>query len=117
MISCKHCQNQKMIKNGIVKGKQRYLCTSCKKTTRQGDDRVKYSLETKRRVLQLYTEGMGIRAIERLEKIAGSLIVDWLRSFGKLLDKKLKMTPVADDAKEVPVLEVDELFSYCQKKT
>ena len=116
MFLCKSCGSDKVVKNGIVKNKQRYLCKSCRKTSRDGDKRVKYSLETKIKVIKLYTEGVGIRGIERLEGISAPLIVSWIRDFGKTLRAKISSTKVPDDVKEIEILEVDELFTYYKKK-
>ena len=117
MISCKHCQIKNIVKSGLVSGKQRYLCQNCKRTTRLGDKRVKYAPEKKKRAIALYLEGMGIRAIGRLEEVSTALLVYWFRDLGKKIDKKLNSGEVSDDEKEIEVLEVDELFSHVQKKT
>jgi len=29
MIRCKHCGNKKVVKSGVVNGRQRYLCKAC----------------------------------------------------------------------------------------
>lgn len=116
MTCCKHCGKEKVVKNGIVKGKQRYLCRECGKTSRAGDDREKYGVEDKIKVIKLYTEGVGIRSIERLEGIPSSLIVQWIRGFARMLKAKLCATEVPTELKEIQILEVDELFTYYQKK-
>jgi transposase-like protein len=69
MILCKYCGSAECVKNGLIKEKQRYLCKACFKTFRVGDDREKYSLERRIKAVKLYTEGMGLRSIERLENI------------------------------------------------
>lgn len=116
MILCKHCGSEDLVKDGLVKNKQRYLCNACSRTFRVGDDREKYSIESKIRVVKLYTEGLGLRSIERLEKIPSSLLVHWIRGFSKLIREKLCTTPIPNDAKELEILEIDELFTYYQKK-
>ena len=104
------------VKNGFVKNKQRYLCRECGKTTRIGDEREEYSIEQKIRVVRLYTEGMGLRAIERLENIPAALLVNWIRNFAKTIKEKLCLTQIPGDLKEIEILEIDELFTYYQKK-
>lgn len=116
MFCCKHCGGFHGVKNGFVKNKQRYLCRECGKTTRVGDERERYSLKQKIRVVKLYTEGMGFRAIERLENIPASLLVNWIRTFAKTLKEKLCLTQIPKDLKEIEILEIDELFTYYQKK-
>lgn len=116
MLCCKHCGSDNVVKNGFVENKQRYLCKECNKTTREGDKRVKYSIRSKVKVIKLYTEGMGIRAIERIENIPAPLLVRWIRDFGKILKTKLSSTKIPNNLKEIEILEVDELFTYYQKK-
>ncbi|MCP5369143.1 MAG: IS1 family transposase [Rickettsiaceae bacterium] len=116
MILCKHCGSDKSVKNGEVKGKQRFLCKCCGKTFREGDKRIKYTIQQHIRVVKLYTEGVGLRSIERLENIPSSLLVHWIRGFGKALKEKLCTTEVPSDAKEIAILELDELYTYYQKK-
>jgi insertion element IS1 protein InsB len=117
MTLCKHCGSDTLVKDGLVKGKQRYLCKSCHKTFRVGDDRERYSIESRIKVVKLYTEGLGLRAIERLENIPSSLLVHWIRGFSRMIREKLCTTAIPEDAKEVEILEVGELFTYYQKKT
>ena len=62
-------------KLACVKNKQRYLCREWGKTTRVGDKREKYGIEQKIKVAKLFTEGVSIRSIERIENIPASLIV------------------------------------------
>ncbi len=65
-------------KLACVKNKQRYLSRECGKTTRVGDKREKYGIEQKIKVVKLFTEGVSIRSIERIENIPASLIFYWV---------------------------------------
>lgn len=116
MTSCKYCGSKRVVKDGMLKGKQRYLCKECKRTSRSGDDREKYSIEKKIQVIKLYTEGMGMRSIERIEKVPIALLVHWFRNFGKMIREKLSATVIPDNVKDIAILEADELFTYYQKK-
>ncbi|WP_339041173.1 hypothetical protein [Candidatus Lariskella endosymbiont of Hedychridium roseum] len=116
MLSCKHCGRIGSTKNGYIKGRQRYKCLECKKSYKSGDMRVKYSLNKKMKVVSMYLEGVGIRSIERLEKVSSSLIIKWIRKFSKLLKQRLNDVTIPEDAKQISIIELDELFSYCQKK-
>ena len=84
MENCKYCLSDKLVKNGIVHGKQRFKCKDCGKNSRAGDLREKYSTEVKIKVVKMYLEGMGIRAIERLEGVSNPLIIQWIRKFSKI---------------------------------
>ncbi len=116
MAICKHCGSEKAVKDGVVKNKQRYRCRSCSKTFRDGDDRQKYTLEQKIKAIKLYTDGVGMMTIERSEGISSPLLIHWIRSFGKILRKAVAAVKIPEDAKKIEILEVDELFTYYQKK-
>ena len=77
---------------------------------------IEKSMEQKIKVVKLFTEGMGIRWIERVENIPSSLIVHWIRGLSKMLKAKLCATEIPAELKEIEILEMDELFTYYQKK-
>ena len=116
MIKCKDCGRGNGVKNGYVEGKQRYKCKDCNKTYRTGDLRERYDSDKKLKVLLMYLEGVGIRTIERLENVPNPLIIKWIRKFSEILRQKLNETKIPDNAKDIQIIELDELFSYCQKK-
>ena len=113
---CKHCGSKERVKNGYVGGKQRYKCRSCGKTYRQGDLREKYTNEQRLRCIKWYLEGTGIMAIERMEGLSNPLIIKWIRKFAKILRARINEVEILDDAREIQIIELDELFSYCQKE-
>ena len=43
MDHCKYCGHQSFVKNGFVRGFQRYRCRSCGRNQIEGDRREKYS--------------------------------------------------------------------------
>lgn len=116
MKQCKHCNSSKLSLSGIVKGKQRYKCKDCKRTCREGDKRVIHSYEKRIKVIRSYLEGVGIRSIERLENISAPMVINLVRNFSKKLQEKLKSQKVPDKIRDIEILEIDELFTYCQKK-
>jgi transposase-like protein len=115
-IKCKHCRSNRKVKSGYVQGKQRYQCKTCHKTYREGDSRERYSMEKKLGVIKWYLEGVGIRSIERMEQVPNPLIIKWIRKFGKIVKQRLNETEIPEDAKKIEIIELDELFAYCQKK-
>ena len=68
------------------------------------------------RVIKWYLEGVGIRSIERMEGVSAALIVYWTRKASLLLKEKIINVQVPDNIRDIEILEVDELSSYCQKK-
>ena len=79
-IKCPYCNSNRINKDGIIKGKQRYLCRDCKRTFRDGvNKRSKYTENDKIKVIKMYLENMGIRSIERLTGITDTTIINWIR--------------------------------------
>jgi transposase-like protein len=117
MEYCKGCGGKDLVKNGrSPEGAQKYKCKSCSRTYRAGDNRLKHSMERRIRVMKMYLEGIGIRTIERLENVSAALIVYWIRHFGELIRKELRRQVIPDKPQEIEILELDELFTYYQKK-
>lgn len=48
MIQCKRCKSEIAVKNGMVRGRQRYRCGACGYNFIEGDRRVKESLVAKK---------------------------------------------------------------------
>lgn len=115
MLTCKHCSSSKLVKNGLVKRKQRYECKDCGKTFREGDNREKYDFNKQMKVLSWYLEGAGIRSISRMEGVSSPVIIDWIRDYAKIVREKINEVKLPEDIKEIQILEVDELFTYYQK--
>ena len=75
----------------------------------------KYNQDQRWRVRKWYLEGAGILSIERMEGVPNPLIIKWIRNFSKILREKLNATPIPEDAKDIEIVELDELLSYCKK--
>jgi hypothetical protein len=54
-------------------------------------------------------------SIERMEGVPNPLIVQWIRKLSKIIRQKLSEATIPQNAKEIQVLELDELFTYCKK--
>jgi transposase-like protein len=115
-LLCKHCGECKIVKAGLSKGKQRYKCKICNKVFSDGDRREKYGIDQKLRALKLYTDGVGLRTIERAEGISTPLLIYWIRKCGRMVKQHLVNSEIPDHAKDIEILEVDDLFTFYQKK-
>ena len=115
-MKCRHCGGTRLVKFGIVYGKQRYKCKECGRTTRANDARIKYSQEKKLKVLAMYLKNNGIRSIERLEGVSSPLIIRWIRQSAKLIYDWLKSSASSVDLEKVAIIELDELYSFVKKK-
>ena len=67
MVKYRHCRNEELRKDVVVKGKQRYKRKQCKRATRENDQRYKYSLSKRLKALKGY--------LKRLECVPNPLII------------------------------------------
>lgn len=116
MKNCRFCGCEGLWKVGIINGKQRYKCKNCGKNQAEADDRVKYTEGEKKQALVLYLEGCGFRRIARIMgKINGKFyrhqtIINWIKTAG------IKALATTNKQEKIEVLEMDELYTYVQKK-
>ena len=81
ILACPKCQNNQIVKSGIVKNRQRYLCKSCNyffsvnKLGKKIDD---YYVT---KALQLYLEGLSFREIARIIGVSHVSISNWVKEF------------------------------------
>lgn len=104
--TCPKCQQQNIVKSGIVKERQRFLCRDCnyyftvKKLGKQIDD---YYVT---KALQLYLEGLSYREIERILGVSHVTISSWVRKYN------IKRPPNADFHTTYKVFKQTELIEY-----
>lgn len=108
-MNCPKCQSTDYCKDGIVKGKQRYLCKACRyRYTVVKKSDVK-SGELKRLALEMYLEGLGFRSIGRILKISYGTVYQWVKEWGSKVSLPQSDQPIA-------VVELDEMHSYVWSK-
>ncbi|MEM5871932.1 MAG: IS1 family transposase [Candidatus Aenigmatarchaeota archaeon] len=109
---CPKCSSQNYVKNGKVKGRQRYLCKNCgyKFTVAKLGKRIEKRIVVM--ALQLYLEGLGFRAIERVLGVSHVSVMNWVEEYGKDLD----FVKTEGENKEAKIIEIDEICSYLQRK-
>lgn len=109
---CPKCNSKHFVKNGIVKGRQRYLCKHCgyRFTVSKLGKRIEKRLVIM--ALQLYLEGLGFRAIERILGISHVTIIHWVKTYGK----NLEFIRLEKRNKKAKIVEIDELSTFIAKK-
>ena len=107
MTICPKCSSEKCVKDGIIKGRQRYRCKSC--NFRHTVQHRGKSPDVKRQALELYLEGLGFRSIGRFLKCSHVAVYNWIKSFGEAA-KELR----SDSA--LKVVEMDEMHTYVSLK-
>ena len=109
-MKCPRCRSNDKVKNGVIKGVQRYRCKECKYNFTVERRSGEYSNETKRKALQLYLEGLGFRSIGRILSVSNVSVLNWIREFGK------KIKDLQPDGKTVEYAELDEMHSFIGNK-
>ena len=108
-MDCPKCNSGSYVKDGNLRGLQRYKCKGCNfryTVLRKSDVK---SIETKRLALELYLEGLGFRAIGRYLKVSHVSVYNWIRSWGEKAEE-LK------SGQEISVMELDEMHTYIGSK-
>ncbi len=109
-MKCPRCASTHIRKNGKQRGKQNYICVNCKRQFIDFYDQKGYTEDVKSECLEMYVNGSGFRAIERVKKVHHTTVINWVREVGSaLLD--------IPSRSEIPeVTEVDELETFIGKK-
>ena len=104
------CKSISFVKDGIVKGRQRFLCKQCK--YRYTVEQRGKPVSVKKLALMMYLEGLGFRSIERILNVSNVTVMNWIKSFGEKIDGY--RTP----ERNLEIIEMDEVHTYVhQKKT
>jgi AcrR family transcriptional regulator/transposase-like protein len=77
---CPDCQSDRVAKNGRQQGKQRYICREC---GRQFLDRYierGYPLEIRQECLDLHSQGVSFREIERNTGVSHNTVINWVKN-------------------------------------
>jgi transposase len=80
-MKCPKCKCEEKVKDGTVKGKQRYKCKKCAhRYTLEFKDEIQSFY--KRLALVLYIEGMGFREIGRILGVSNVTVLNWIKGLG-----------------------------------
>jgi len=108
-MDCPKCKSKKHIKDGKVKGKQRYKCKGCNYRYTVELKSTAKPTNIKRQALELYLEGLGFRSIGRFLKVSHVSVYQWIQTFGNQVDD------IRSD-NEIKVIEMDEMHTYIGSK-
>lgn len=107
---CPKCLQNNIVKSGIIKDKQRFLCKDCnyyftvKKLGKQIDD---YFVT---KALQLYLEGLSLREIERIIGVSHVTISSWVKKYN------IKRPPHSDFHPVYKVFKQNELIEFMKNE-
>jgi len=111
MLDCKNCKSKRTVKNGIVRGKQRYKCKECSYNFVEGDCRTNEKIAAKKAMcVLLYTlSRASYNGLARIFDTWPSLVYRWIVDAGA----KLPEEGVPGDIKQ---MEFDEMWHYVGSK-
>ena len=111
MISCKRCQSVQVVKNGEVRGQQRYRCRDCHYNFVAGDRRVNESLAAKKALaVILYSlSKASFGMLGRIFGVSRTLAYRWIKGEAEALPEP----EVPGDVKE---MEFDEMWHFIGSK-
>jgi insertion element IS1 protein InsB len=87
-----------------------YICVECGRQFVDSYEPKGYSEEIKRECLEMYVNGSGFRAIERVKKVHHTTVINWVKEVGNTLTD----TPQKDEIPEIT--QIDELETFIGKK-
>jgi len=91
-------------------GKQRYKCKVCNRQFIEFYKPPGYDRAIKEKCLEMYVNGIGFRAIERVMGVHHTTVINWVKQIGNRLDK-------APESEEIPeITQIDELQTFIGKK-
>ena len=107
-LRCKRCGSESHVKNGLMRGKQRYLCKSCglnfTDTPASGKP-----LAMKAAAVLLYVSGLSMNRTGKLLGVSTPTIQAWLEQFAKAYAQK------PEPEGRAVVIELDEMWHYLKK--
>ena len=113
MNNCPHCQrSEEQVKAGLTRaGSQRYLCKACHRKYTPDSKPLGYDDAIRQRAIKMYLDGNNQRRIARQLGISQGSVSNWARAFSDQLPEK-----VPKPEGKVDVAEIDELFTFIERK-
>ena len=111
---CPRCGSADLIKRGRKGSYQRFVCRDCGRYST--DRQPKFSAQTKAQAIQMYMNGMGIRAIGRVLGASPAAVLIWIRKEHAALQQRLGQAEPAQ-AGAPDIIEMDEIYTYVQKNS
>jgi transposase len=107
-LGCKRCGSEEQVKNGFMRGKQRYLCKVCglnfTNTPAPGKP-----LAMKATAVLLYVSGLSMNRTAKLLGVSAPTVQAWLERFAQAYAQK------PEPEGRAVVIELDEMWHYLKK--
>lgn len=80
VITCPHCGSDDIVKNGFAPNcKQKYLCHTCARQSREDPSPNGYTEERKEEILSAYQERSSLRGLRRTFGVSPTTVISWLK--------------------------------------
>ena len=112
-MNCAKCDSDKVVKNGLQGGIQRFKCKCCKAVFQARKE--KYTLEFKLKCIEMYLDNAGLRKIAKWQKVSHQLIIYWIKQFSHIVQEILLNKATLLTKTDIEVMEADELCTYVKK--
>jgi transposase len=107
-LRCKSCGSEEHVKNGLMRGKQRYRCKTCGLNFTDTPPRG-LPLALKATAVLLYVSGLSMNRTAKLLGVSTPTVQAWIEQFAKVHAQK--PTPEG----RAVVIELDEIWHYLKK--
>jgi transposase len=107
-LRCKACGSEEQVKNGFMRGKQRYRCKACGLNFTDTPPRG-MPLQVKVTAVLLYVSGLSMNRTAKLLGVSTPSVQTWIEQFAK--DHAKKPEPEG----RALVVELDEMWHYLKK--
>ena len=107
-LRCKRCGSEEYVKNGLMRGKQRFLCKGCGLNFTDTPARGK-PLAMKAAAVLLYVSGLSMNRTAKLLGVSTPTVQAWLEQFAAAYAQK------PEPEGRAVVIELDEMWHYLKK--
>ena len=108
VLRCKRCGGEEHVKNGLMRGKQRYRCKACGLNFTDTPPRG-MPLAMKVTAVLLYLSGLSMNRTARLLGVSTPSVMTWIEQFAKTYARK------PEPEGRAVVVELDEMWHFLKK--
>src|SRR3954466_16166523 len=107
-LRCKGCGSEEQVKNGLMRGKQRYLCEACGLNFTDTPPRG-MPLRVKVTAVLLYLGGLSMNRTAKLLGVSTPSVMTWIEQFAEVYAQK------PEPEGRALVIELDEMWHFLKK--
>jgi transposase-like protein len=107
-LRCKRCGAEEHVKNGLMRGKQRYRCKACGLNFTDTPPRG-MPLATKVTAVLLYVSGLSMNRTAKLLGVSTPTVMAWIERFAEVYARE------PEPEGRAIVVELDEMWHYLKK--